>query len=323
MVHSSSVAGRKQSTHRRPRPLPWAAALAIMVAALTVAALVSAVPAQASSGAARLVSLTNGDRTAHGAKKLASRSDLTSVALHQAQRMAKSGVLAHNPRLTSEVQHWQKIGENVGYGPDVKTVQQAFMTSSGHRANILDRQFTEVGVGVVVKSGLVWVAAVFRQRDGSKAPVSQPKKHVAKPAAHHAKTYPAKPKATAVVEVDRATPERSKATTSSKPAAPHPSTSPTPVRTSSPSPSPSRPRALTPSAQPSPPSSPPTPPSAQPSQTPGALFGAVAGGPAGPGILAPTQPDSPGGGSTLPAIGALAMLALLGIAISLRVRPTS
>jgi hypothetical protein len=37
------------------------------------------------------------------------------------------------------------------------------MNSAPHRANILDKRFTEVGVGVVVADGTIWVSEVFRR----------------------------------------------------------------------------------------------------------------------------------------------------------------
>jgi hypothetical protein len=37
------------------------------------------------------------------------------------------------------------------------------MNSPGHRANILDRDYTEVGIGAVTVAGRVWVAEVFRR----------------------------------------------------------------------------------------------------------------------------------------------------------------
>jgi peptidoglycan hydrolase-like protein with peptidoglycan-binding domain len=55
------------------------------------------------------------------------------------------------------------VGENVGYGPDALTVHAAFMNSAPHRANILDRDYTEVGIGAVTVNGRVWVAEVFRR----------------------------------------------------------------------------------------------------------------------------------------------------------------
>ena len=37
------------------------------------------------------------------------------------------------------------------------------MNSSAHRANILDRRWRGVGVGVVKSGGRLWVTEIFRQ----------------------------------------------------------------------------------------------------------------------------------------------------------------
>ena len=88
--------------------------------------------------------------------------DLVDVARHHAQEMADQQRLHHNESLGSDVQGWQKVGENVGVGSSVEEIHQAFMASSSHRDNILDRDFTEVGVGVVVDGPDLWVVEVFR-----------------------------------------------------------------------------------------------------------------------------------------------------------------
>ena len=77
--------------------------------------------------------------------------------------MAGRSTLYHNPDLTSDVKNWRWVGENVGYGPDALTVHVAFMNSPAHKANILDRDYTEVGIGAVTVDGRVWVAEVFRR----------------------------------------------------------------------------------------------------------------------------------------------------------------
>ncbi len=105
----------------------------------------------------------NHARAARGIPRLALNSDLVRVARDQAARMAARSTLYHNPRLTQDVTNWRWVGENVGYGPDALTVHVAFMQSPGHRANILDRDYTQVGIGSVVVNGRVWVAEVFRQ----------------------------------------------------------------------------------------------------------------------------------------------------------------
>jgi len=102
-------------------------------------------------------------RAAQGVRSLDTRAGLSDVARDWAGQMARTGLLRHNPRLTTEVGNWRRVGENVGFGPDVRTVQEAFMRSPGHRANLLDRDYTQIGVGVARRDGRVWVVQVFRR----------------------------------------------------------------------------------------------------------------------------------------------------------------
>ena len=136
-----------------------------LVLGVFVTGVVSAPAASASapSAEAAFVSKLNGARSARGIHRLAVRSDLVAVARAQASRMASRSSLYHNPYLTRDVRNWRWVGENVGYGPDASTVHTAFMNSPAHKANIVDRDYTEVGIGVVVRNGRVWVAEVFRK----------------------------------------------------------------------------------------------------------------------------------------------------------------
>jgi uncharacterized protein YkwD len=72
--------------------------------------------------------------------------------------MASTGTLEHNPNLVSQITcDWIRLGENVGFGPTVAFLQDAFMNSPSHRANILG-DFTRVGVGAVRGGdGTIWV----------------------------------------------------------------------------------------------------------------------------------------------------------------------
>jgi hypothetical protein len=144
------------------RVAPTLATLGLALIAL-VAGTVTAVPATAATGAAGLTDRLNDSRLAHGLPALASRSDLVEVARAQAARMAAAQTLFHNPQLATDVTRWRQIGENVGDATDIATVHRAFMSSAPHRANILDGDYTEVGVGVVERGGQIWVAEVFRQ----------------------------------------------------------------------------------------------------------------------------------------------------------------
>ena len=135
--------------------------------ALAVAGLVLLVPPPASAtltdAEQTLAQRIDQARTARGVRALDTRAALVEVARDWAGKLARSGVLRHNPSLTSDVENWQVVGENVGYGPDVRTVHAAFMDSAAHRANVLDRDYTQVGVGVAHRDGRVWVVEVFRR----------------------------------------------------------------------------------------------------------------------------------------------------------------
>jgi len=132
-------------------------------------------PAFADSGMeSQFVSAVNSERTAKGLPALAVAGDLTSLGRSHSRVMADAGNLHHNPNLGSAVSGWQKVGENVGRGPTVSSIHGALMNSSGHRRNILDSDWTQIGVGVVVDGGgQVWVTQVFRKPVGA-APAPAP-----------------------------------------------------------------------------------------------------------------------------------------------------
>jgi uncharacterized protein YkwD len=77
--------------------------------------------------------------------------------------MAGQGRLYHSSDLTRRVSNWRYLGENVGVGPSIEDLQDAFMGSPPHRRNILKNAYDDVGVGIVKDSnGTYWVTVVFR-----------------------------------------------------------------------------------------------------------------------------------------------------------------
>jgi len=154
-------------------------------AALTTAAAMAPSAALADSTAtmeSQFVSKMNAARQAAGLRPYSVASDLTSIARQHSAQMAQRQSLYHNPNLTTQVQNWQAVGENVGEGPTVSDIHDAFMHSPEHRANILDHDFTQVGVGVSVDgNGIIWVTEDFREPMQSTS--SSPK-----PATHHTTT---------------------------------------------------------------------------------------------------------------------------------------
>lgn len=144
--------------------------LTLALTAGATAAVLAPVSAMASTAGyeAQFIADMNAARQANGLAPYSVAYDLTGVARNHSAQMASSQSLYHNPGLTSQVQNWQAVGENVGEGPTVSDIHTAFMNSPEHRANILDHDFTQVGVGVSVdKNGIIWVTEDFRQPMGA------------------------------------------------------------------------------------------------------------------------------------------------------------
>jgi uncharacterized protein YkwD len=159
------------------------------VVATGLVAGVGATPAHAaSSSASYFVSAINAQRSAHGRAKLVVSAEMTWAAQRWAAAMARSNRLYHNPRLASSVSNWRVLGENVGVGPSASSLEAAFYASPEHRANMLDREYTEIGVAVVVVNGRMWVAEEFRR------PMSGP--HATLTSHRATSSHPAKAKAT-------------------------------------------------------------------------------------------------------------------------------
>ncbi len=158
---------------------PWRKRLAATLAGLLTAVLavvaMLAVPGIAYAGPneGNIFSAVNAARSSAGLRAYAYAGDLAAAARGQAERMAASGELYHNPNLGSEVGGWSRIGENVAYAGDWRSAHQVLMNSPDHRAQILDSGYTQMGVGTAVsKDGTFWVAEVFRTPTGASTPSS-------------------------------------------------------------------------------------------------------------------------------------------------------
>ena len=185
--------GSVRTTLHLPRLGRFLAAASVAVAALA-ASTVLATPAFASPSG-DLGAATNGARAAAGLPPLQIDGQLSAVAQAWAEHMAATNTLSHNGALRSQVTNWTFLGENVGYAGDIPTVQQAFMNSPEHRANILNAHYTQMGVGSATSISpacncqLLWVVVDFRRPATTSAAVgaapatSAPAKQVVKPAA--------------------------------------------------------------------------------------------------------------------------------------------
>lgn len=95
----------------------------------------------------------NAHRASHGLRALPPDAALQMVARRQASRMVAAGYIHHNPNLASEaseaVPHWLKVGENVGVGPSVDAVEDAFLNSPPHHHNIDTGDYNLIGLGAL------------------------------------------------------------------------------------------------------------------------------------------------------------------------------
>ena len=148
---------------RLPSPFRSLASLAGLLAVTAALLVAPATAASAAGEEADFASRLNGERAAAGIPRLGVVADLTAVARAHSARMGQAGNLHHNPYLRTQVTNWNALAENVGTGDSVLSVHRALMGSTGHRANILNRLYTEVGVGTWISpTGRVWVTQVFR-----------------------------------------------------------------------------------------------------------------------------------------------------------------
>lgn len=116
------------------------------------------------------VSLMNADRRSQGLPALKVDSKLTILGEKYAQDMVNRHYFSHtNPegqspfdRMKAAGISYTSAGENIAINQSVPAAETAFMNSSGHRANILNSSYTNVGIGVAYdSSGDVYVVQEF------------------------------------------------------------------------------------------------------------------------------------------------------------------
>lgn len=104
---------------------------------------------------ATLVDLANGDREAEDLHALTVNPVLVAAAQAKADDMAKEGYFAHTSPDGETPWHWFEVagyeyaaaGENLAVNfSDSVNVEEAWMNSPAHRANILSGKFTEIGI---------------------------------------------------------------------------------------------------------------------------------------------------------------------------------
>ncbi|MFE1025648.1 CAP domain-containing protein [Streptomyces sp. NPDC058818] len=114
---------------------------------------------------AQVLALVNEERASAGCSPVTANDRLTRAADDYSDVMASSGVMSHTgpdgSTMTTRVEaagyQWSTLGENIARGQaDAASVMDSWMNSPGHRANILNCSFKELGVGVHFGDGGPW-----------------------------------------------------------------------------------------------------------------------------------------------------------------------
>lgn len=164
---STATPAATASATATPVPVATAAPAATAVATAAPTAAATAKPAQAtgttsSSLASQVVALVNEYRAEYGLAPLTVDSDLTAAACVRARECAVS--FSHT---RPDGSSWSTVssktrGENIAMGyQTAEKVMAAWMTSEGHRANILRESFTTIGVCAYEEDGVLYWAQEF------------------------------------------------------------------------------------------------------------------------------------------------------------------
>jgi uncharacterized protein (TIGR03000 family) len=120
-----------------------------------------------------ILELTNRDRKKAGVPPLAPNARLFQAARRHSANMARQEKLDHilddkapDDRIRASGYRAINWGENIAFGQRTAAqVLDTWMNSEGHRKNILNEDFTEIGIGVAIsQDGLLYFTQVFGRR---------------------------------------------------------------------------------------------------------------------------------------------------------------
>ncbi len=109
---------------------------------------------------ARILDRINALRRAHGVEPLSLDARVTEVAQAYSQRMASEGFFAHvapdgstvGQRLQARRYAYRAAGENLGLASGPLSAHFGIEHSPGHRRNLLDPQYTRLGIGIATRA---------------------------------------------------------------------------------------------------------------------------------------------------------------------------
>ena len=116
-----------------------------------------------------MANLLNQDRKNNGLPALTLDPELSRIARIKSADMRDQGYFAHESPTYGDVRAmlrrfgypFSAAGENIAHHANVDKAQAAFMTSAGHRQNILGT-WTKVGIGIVEDAqGYIYATQIF------------------------------------------------------------------------------------------------------------------------------------------------------------------
>lgn len=122
----------------------------------------------------RLVELVNAARAQTGLAPLSPDPQLTVVARGHSMDMAQNNFFSHvsptsgdmGDRLRTSGVAFGRAAENIAIDPTINGAHEAFMNSPHHRANVLDADYTHVGIGIVQSGDRFVVTQAFMRPRG-------------------------------------------------------------------------------------------------------------------------------------------------------------
>ena len=119
---------------------------------------------------------TNAARAKAGVSKLTLDPQLSKAARMHTREMIKRDLLYHTPnnKLAHRVTNWTILGENVGVGGTVESLQSAFLHSPDHKANMIFPEFKYMGIGSIQQNGSLWVTVIFESSKNPDTPLRMP-----------------------------------------------------------------------------------------------------------------------------------------------------
>ncbi len=163
VITSTGVVSPDRSTTTTTAAKPSASPRPVTTTTTSVPA--PAPPAEEPTGDAaaesQFVGLINDLRTSRGLPALKVDAGLRTYARTWSDHMASTAGFTHS-NISSLLGTWSKVGENIASGAGVAVLFDALVASPGHLENLVNPDYTHIGVGVAVDAdGVLWVTQVF------------------------------------------------------------------------------------------------------------------------------------------------------------------